>query len=258
MTTAFGSALKTWRGQRRMSQLELGLSANVSARHISFLETGRSRPSRSMVLQLCEELDVPLQGRNQLLTAAGLAPAYSDNQLSDDELAPARQAMEWILERHNPFPALALDRHWTIIRWNQTAAALMSGLGLTEGDSLLSSFLENEAIANAIDNLDEVASHLLGRLRTESAHLGGDPVLDEAARAIELRIPPRSKTMSGMLPPFVPTRYRMGNQVFSLLSTFSQFGTAEHIALSELKIEMMFPADEATRAVLLAMGQEFA
>ncbi|MEM7427701.1 MAG: helix-turn-helix domain-containing protein [Pseudomonadota bacterium] len=254
MTTAFGTALKTWRGQRRMSQMELGLSANVSARHISFLETGRARPSRSMVLQLCEELDVPRQARNRLLTSAGLAPAYSDKALSDEDLKPARAAVDWILERHDPFPALALDRHWTIIKMNRSSTLLMSGLGLKEGDSLLAAVAEKPQVIEAIENFDEVAEHLVTRLRTESAHLGGDAVLDAAAERLAALAPSGTRASEGVLPPFVPTRYRAGSQVFSFFSTFSQFGTAEDIALSELKIEMMFPADEETRALLFALG----
>ena len=253
MTTAFGSELKSWRTARRISQLDLGLSANVSARHISFLETGRSRPSRSMVLALCEELQVPRGARNQLLTAAGLAPAYGARDLAEDDMAPVRAAMEWMLERHDPYPAFTLARHWTVQRMNRTASTLMAGLGLGPGQSLVGALAGNGDFRGAIENLDQVIAHAIARLRTEIAHLAGDPVLEEALqRLIDLDVagPPPD----GLLPAFVPTRFRAGGLVLSLFSTLGQFGAAEDVALSEMKIEMMFPADEATRQVLLAMG----
>lgn len=253
MNTAFGAALKDWRSQRRMSQLDLGLGANVSARHISFLETGRSRPSRSMVLHLCDELDVPRQARNHLLASAGLAPAYGNRDLSEDDMKPIRLAVDWMLERHEPFPAMALDRHWNLVKMNRIAGLLMTGMNIKEGDSLLTALADSENIRDAIVNLDEVLEHTIARLRTESAHLGGDPVLDAACEKLAATMPTNRVPTSGVLPAFIPATYRTGGQIFSFFSTFSQFGTAEDIALSELKIELMFPANEETRTVLMAM-----
>ncbi|MEP0944480.1 MAG: helix-turn-helix transcriptional regulator [Rhizobiaceae bacterium] len=256
MNTEFGSTLKQWRQQRRMSQLELGLSANVSARHISFLETGRSRPSRGMVLQLCEELAVPLPARNQLLTAAGLAPAYQKRSLDTADMQPAREALSWMMQRHDPFPAIAMDRHWHILQLNEAATRLLSGMGLGEGDSLLEAFLSSPEIQQSVENLSEVAFHVRARLQTESAHLGGDPVLSDAAERLTALIDDDPTANQGVLPAFVPTTYAFGGMSLSFFSTFSQFGTAEDIALAEIKIEMMFPADDATRDVLMAMGNQ--
>ena len=255
MPGEFGSSLKQWRQQRRMSQLELGLCANVSARHISFLETGRSRPSRGMVLQLCEELAVPLPARNQLLTAAGLAPAYQKRELDDLDMQPAEAAMSWIMERHDPFPAIAMDRHWHVLQFDLSAARLLSGMGLDVGDSLLEAFLTSPLIQQSVENLSEVALHTRMRLRTESAHLGGDPVLNDAAERLASLIDEAPGEATGILPAFVPTTYSFGGMSMSFFSTFTQFGTAEDIALSEIKIEMMFPADDATRDTLMAMAQ---
>lgn len=249
----FGSALKTWRNQRRMSQLDLGLSANVSARHISFLETGRSRPSRAMVIRLCEELEVPRPARNEMLTSAGMSPAYAARDLSEAEMAPVRAAVDWMLERHAPFPAIALDRAWTVVRMNAPADALLSGMGVHEGESVITALAENEALRAAIENIDEVARHAIARLRTENAHLGADPVLIAAIEALTARHPESVERDQGLLPAFAPTRYVMGNVKFSFFSTYAQFGAAEDIALSELKIEMMFPADDETRDRLIAM-----
>lgn len=255
MDTSFGAVLKEWRGQRRMSQLDLGLSSNVSARHISFLETGHAKPSRSMVLQLCETLEMPRSARNSLLNAAGYAPAYRSRDLDAADMDHVRAAVEWTLERHNPYPAMALDRHWTIVKANQAAQFLLAGAGVSEGDSLLAALTDSERFASVIENWIEVAQHMVVRLRTESAHLGGDPVLDEAANALIGALSTTSHPPSTQpLPAIIPARYRAGDKVFSFFSTLAQFGTAEDIALAELKIEMMFPADEETRHALLALA----
>ncbi|MEM7269330.1 MAG: helix-turn-helix domain-containing protein [Pseudomonadota bacterium] len=251
----FGDNLKHWRGERRMSQLDLGLSANVSARHISFLETGRAAPSRAMVMQLCEELAVPHANRNQMLVAAGLAPAYTERGLSEEEMTPVREAIDWLLKKHDPYPAMALDRHWTVVQLNRSAGLLLAGLGLGPGDSLLESFTKNEAVRSSIENLDEVLSHICARIRTEIAHFGGDDVLEDGLATLSALLPGTHSLPEGLRPAFIPTRYRMGGMSFAFFSTFSQFGGVEDIALSELKIEMMFPADEATKTALNAIGE---
>lgn len=257
MNSKFGLVLKQWRQLRRMSQLDLGLSANVSARHISFLETGRSRPSRSMVLILCEELDIPLPARNQLLTAAGLAPAYENRGLAADEMKPAEAAVGWMLERHDPFPAMAMDRHWTLLQLNRSGQRLLSSFGLGQGDSLLDAFLDSPQLQSSLLNLSEVALHIRARLRTESAYQGGDHVLDAAADRLSGLISDEQTILQygteGTLPAFVPTTYSFAGMKLSLFSTMTQFGTAEDIALSELKIEMLFPADDETRNILMAL-----
>lgn len=254
METDFGSALKDWRSRRRMSQLDLGLTANVSARHISFLETGRAQPSRSMVIQLCETLDIPRIDRNTLLNVAGFAPSYSRRELDDADMAHVRAAVDWTLERHDPFPAMAVDRHWTLIRCNKTAIRLMTPMGACEGDSLLDLMTDSNRMSVFIENWPEVARHMIQRFRTESAHLGGDPVLDQAASKLAEEFEPEDG--NGVLPAVVPTRYSAGGMTLSFFSTIAQFGTAEDIALAELKIEMMFPADDATREMLLTMGDK--
>ncbi len=256
MENSFGATLKEWRGRRRMSQLDLGLSANVSARHISFLETGRSKPSRSMVRLLCDSLDLPLNARNAFLTSAGFAPAYRRRDLKDDDMAHVRAAVDWMLERHDPYPALALDRHWRVVRLNRSATMLLRGAGLREGDSLLEAMLDRNRLANALDNWSEVVEHTMVRLRTESAHLGGDPVLDAAIETLSADPDLGAPADDATLPAVVPARYRAGDMVLSLFSTIAQFGSAEDIALAELKIELMFPADEPTRMVLAAMAQQ--
>lgn len=255
MHNSFGEALRSWRGQRRMSQLDLGLTANVSARHISFLETGRARPSQSMAMQLCETLEVPHSARNAFLGAAGFAPAYRRRELNDDDMAHVRAAVDWTLTRHDPFPAFALDKHWRVVKANASASVLLSGIGLGDGDSLLDAMLDKELMSAALENWQEVLQHMTVRLRTESAHLGGDAVLDKAVEQLTLMTGSGSHGVTGTLPAVIPARYRAGTGTLSFFSTLAQFGTPEDIAVAELKIEMMFPADDATRDALLAMQQ---
>lgn len=252
MQNAFGETLKDWRNQRRMSQLDLGLTASVSARHISFLETGRSKPSRTMVLHLCETLELPRNARNTILTAAGFAPVYRQRNLDEDEMVHVREAVDWTLERHDPFPAFALDRHWAIVKANRAAMAILASTGLSEGDSLLQFLTDKAKMVALLENWEEVMQHMIVRLRTESAHLGGDPVLEEAIENLSRKLRPSLRRSTDVLPAVVPARYRAGDVTLSFFSTIAQFGTAEDIALAELKIELMFPADEATRALLLA------
>ncbi len=234
-----------------MSQLDLGLAANVSARHISFLETGRARPSRAMVLALSETLGVPRAKRNALLTAAGFAQAYSARSLDADEMQPVRAAMDWMLARHAPFPALAFDRHWRIVRMNAVSTALLAAMQLGEGDSLIDAFIHGGPFADALENRDEVVRHMVMRLRTESAHLGGDAVLDAAVAQLVETLGEDTESAAGTMPAVIPARYRSDGVVLSFFSTISQFGSTEDIALADLKIELMFPADELTRSALL-------
>lgn len=242
----FGPVLKEWRTTRRMSQMDLALSAGVSARHLSFLETGRARPSRGMVLRLCDELSVPNAGRNQLLTAAGMAPAYASRSPEAEDLKPLKEAVAWMLDNHAPYPAMALNRHWQLEAMNGPAAMMLSASGLQLGDSLIGALVHNEALRGALDNLEEVERHTLARLKTELTHFGRDPVIERAVEALQARV----SRDDAVLPAVIPARYRMGDQVLSFFSTIAQFGTTGDLAMSELKVELMFPADDATRLAL--------
>lgn len=207
-----------------------------------------------MVLQLCEVLDTPRATRNSLLNAAGFAPAYRSRQLDDADMAQVRAAVDWTLLRHDPYPALALDRHWRLVKTNRSAQMLLAAVGLGVGDSLLAVMTDGEKMMALFENWREVAQHLLTRLRTESTHLGGDALLDQAAGQMTEMLGGDLRDSAGVLPAVVATRYRAGEGCLSFFSTIAQFGTAEDIALAELKIEMMFPADEATRLSLLELA----
>jgi transcriptional regulator with XRE-family HTH domain len=248
----FPDQLRRWRGARRVSQLELALRADVSARHVAFLERGRARPSRSMVLRLAAALDVPLSERNGLLGAAGFAPAYRARPRGDGALDLPEAALAWMLDRHAPYPGLALDRHWRIVRLNDPAARLLAAAGIGEGDSLLEATAGGGALRSFIANWPEVALYLSARLRTEIDHYGGDPVLSAYREEIAAEaLDPPSSPASAIL----PIVYDLDGQLFAFFSTIAHFGGAGDIALDDLRIELMFPADEATASMLRGWGE---
>lgn len=252
-TATFGAVLKEWRHHRRMSQLDLSNRADVSARHISFLESGRSKPSRTMAVHLAEALEIPRGERNRLLTAAGFAPMWQARDIDGDELKPVNDAISWTLERHDPLPAVVLDRHWKVVRQNRSSAAIFGALGI-EGDIdfLDEMTSEDGRMRRLIDNWPAVGRFLLARLRTESSAVGGDPVLDAAIE--QMAVDPELATADQPLPPMVNVDLRLGDTCLSLFSTIAQFGTAEDLTLAELRIELFFPADEPTRQFLVDLG----
>jgi transcriptional regulator with XRE-family HTH domain len=248
----FGAMLKHWRSQRRLSQLDLGHIANVSARHIAFIETGRSKPTRAMVLTLADALEVPRAARNDLLNAAGFASVYRSSSLTDTDIVAVRAAIDWSLARHEPYPALALDRHWLLVGANATAAELLGQVGVAVGSSLLDALAPGSQLQQAIENWPTTARYLAMRLKTESRHLGGDPILDTAVSRLAVDAHGSIGAAAERLPPFATTDLKIGAHTLSFISTIAQFGTAEDIAIADLRIELMFPADEATRSLLLA------
>ncbi|UWS78167.1 helix-turn-helix transcriptional regulator [Phaeobacter sp. G2] len=251
--SGFGDMLKEWRGLRRISQLDLALSAQVSARHLCFLETGRARASRDMALRLAQELQMPLAARNQLLHAAGFSPAFGGGTLNDADRAPLAQAVDWMLERHAPFPAIAIDHHWVLKAMNPPAAALLTSAQLQLGDSLIDALTTNEALRGALVNLEEVEALTLMRLRSELAHLGKAPVLQQAVQRLQRRVAAHSRPVSEEMPAVIPTHYRFNGLDLKLFSTLTQFTSTGDLAMSELRLEMMFPADSATKQALLAL-----
>ena len=247
-----------------MSQLDLACEADISARHLSFVETGRSQPSRDMVLHLAERLDVPLRERNVLLVAAGYAPVFAERSLTDPALQAARNAVDLILKGHEPYPALAVDRHWTLVAANEAVARLLAGTPpalLQPPVNVLRLSLHPEGLAPRIVNLAEWRGHLLARLRRQ-IDVSADPILVELMT--ELRSYPVSKTAgkgastsdqdyAGVV---VPLRLVMKNRVLSFFSTTAVFGTPVDITLSELALESFFPADAATVEALRSFADE--
>lgn len=256
MQQAFGTVLKDWRGRRRMSQLALGLEADVSARHISFLESGRSKPSRDMVMHLSDVLEVPREASNAMLVAAGFAPAYAARERDADELQPLMQAIDWTIERHEPYPAFVIDKHWVLKRMNGPAQMLFGGAGLSVEQSLLEALVTNATLRSAIEDVTNMLVHLRARLRTEISHLGGDAVLEHWVQRIEA-LPEYDRQIGyadRVMPAVIPARYRAGEVTLSLFSTIAQFGTAEDLTLADLRIELLFPADDATKSFFHALA----
>ena len=249
MQTDFGKHLRQWRNTRRMSQLDLALTANVSARHISFLETGRARPSNQMVIQLANTLDIPRGSRNQMLSAAGFANLYRGRSVGDADLAQVRAALDRMITSHDPLPAFVLDRHWHVVSANQGFSGIAAQIDLGVGDSLLDTILNMNSPEQLVVNWPEFASHLHARLRTESAHLGGDLTLDQAADQLAARAEVAAFRHTGIMPAVIPTRLRQGDQVLTFFSTIAQIGSTEDIILADLRIEMLFPADDQTAAL---------
>lgn len=249
----FGAILKEWRAIRRMSQLDLALTAEVSSRHISFLETGRARASRDMVLRLGEGLQMPLGVRNQFLLAAGLAPAFGEDNMDESQRAPLLQAVDWMLQRHAPYPAMALDHRWRLSAMNAPARGLLQVTGIELGDSLVEALCDNDVLRAALVNLEEIEALTLMRLRTELAQWGTDELLERVISKLQQRVALHSAPRSEDLPAVIPTTYRLGGQELRLFSTLSHFASTGDVAMSELRVEMMFPADEASRLALTAM-----
>ena len=246
---SFPQSLKSWRQTRRLSQLDLALEAEVSARHISFLETGRAKPSRDMIGRLGAAMQLPLDAQNQLLNHAGFAARYPVRQWEDAEMAPIKEAIAYTLESHAPYPAIAVDRLWNIVRMNDPAKMLYAQFGMQEGDSVLDLLLSPDLPA-IIENWPAVAHHSARRLRTESAAQGGIPEFEKVAAELS-KVPPSG---GHTLEPVLPTILNNGEMRLSLFATIAQLGTPEDVTLDALKIELFFPADEPTAQLLRAMA----
>jgi transcriptional regulator with XRE-family HTH domain len=253
-----GDLLREWRQRRRMSQLDLALEADISTRHLSFLETGRSLPSRDMVLHLAEQLDVPLRERNVLLVAAGFAPVFAERTLEDPALQTARKAVDLVLAGHEPYPALAVDSHWTLVTANGAVARLIGSADpslLQPPVNVLRLSLHPQGLAPRIANLPEWRAHLLARLHRQ-IEVSADPVLAELMRELAAYpVPSGSKQArpagdheyAGVV---VPVQFETETGTLSFFSTTTVFGTPLDITLSELALESFFPADAATADAL--------
>lgn len=241
-------ALKDWRRRRGYSQERLGFEANVSARHIAFIETGRSRPSREMVVRLSDALNVPRTDRNIMLEAAGFAPLYKARDLADADMKIISESLDFLLTRFEPYPAFVINRHWRLMKLNRVAQFMFAEAGVMAGDCLLDALLAPNGLRQAIINWDETARYFAQRLRTESRYLGGDDVLLKAAEALSSQagyLEPAS-----VLPAVIHTRYRTRGHELSFYSTIAQLGSAEDIALADLRIELLFPGNDKTRSFL--------
>src|SRR4051795_6417382 len=243
-----GDHLREWRQRRHLSQLGLAGDAEISARHLSFVETGRAAPSREMVLKLAERLDVPLRERNVLLVAAGFAPAVPQRSLDDPELKSARAAIDLVLKAHEPNPALAVDRHWNLVSANRMVLPLLEGIPqrlLGQPLNVLRLSFHPEALASRTVNLGEWCAHLLERLHRQ-CEATADPELIKLYRDLKACPVPARPGPLGADAVAIPFKMRLGDDVLSFISTTMIFGTPVDITLSELALETFFPADERT------------
>jgi transcriptional regulator with XRE-family HTH domain len=259
-----GELLRDWRQRRRMSQLLLAAEADISTRHLSFVESGRALPSREMVMHLAERLDVPLRARNMLLVAAGYAPLFRERPLTDPQLTAAREAVELVLKGHEPYPALAIDRHWTIVTANRALAPLLGAASealLAPPVNALRLSLHPDGIASSIVNWHAWRAHVLARLQRQI-----DVSADETLAALRDELAgyptppgaesPEADSNATLNQIAVPLRLRTPLGVLSFFSTTTVFGTPVDVTLSELAIEAFFPADPQTAAALRAYAED--
>ena len=253
-----GVMLRDWRTRRRLSQLDLALEAGISTRHLSFVETGRAKPSPEMVMTLAERLEVPLRERNHLLLAAGYAPRYAARSLDEPEMAPIRDALGHVLAGHEPYPALAVDHHWNLVSSNGSLGMLIDGVApelLAPPANTMRIALHPDGMAPYITNLGEYRAHLLHKVQ-RAVVVSGDPFLGELLAELRgypgvpgsdnvAHLPSRAEdVMVGLR-----VMMRDGREL-SFFSTLTTFGTAVDITVAELSIEAFFPADEATARAL--------
>jgi transcriptional regulator with XRE-family HTH domain len=252
----FGELLRQWRHRRSVSQLELSLEADVSTRHLSFVETGRSHPSREIIVRLAESLQVPLRERNALLLAAGYAPLYAERPLQSSEMGPVREALERFLRAHEPYPAVVVDRRHNLVSANDALSAITAGCAphlLEPPANAVRVALHPEGMAPRTVNLGQWSAHLLARVRREAAATGDRELeaLYEEARAypgVSTEPPPGERAEADIAVPLV---LREGEQTLSFISTIATFGTAVDVTLSELSIEAFYPANAQTAMRML-------
>jgi transcriptional regulator with XRE-family HTH domain len=257
---AIGDLVRTWRQRRRRSQLDLACDGEISTRHLSFIETGRAAPSREMLLRLAEALDVPLRERNLMLLSAGYAPQFAERPLDDPALDAARDAVRLVLRGHEPYPAVAVDRHWTLVAANAALGPLIEGIDpslLAPPVNVLRIGLHPLGLAPRIANLPEWRDHLLGRLRRQVAHTGDavlrallDELVEYPATNAHSATHPGARDYAGVV---VPLELVTPSGRLAFFGTITVFGTPLDVTLSELAVEAFFPADAATSDRLRAL-----
>lgn len=251
----FGRQLQHFRRQRGMSQLALASAADVSARHVSFVESGRARPSRQMVLRLAETLDMPLRAQNELLHLAGFAPVFPERRLDEPALAGVRSIIDKMLRQHEPYPAFVLDRYWNIVQSNEAAAQLFTALMPEAAANAVEMFLGPGPFREVVENWQEVAWVTLTRLRREVSLAGGDDRLRALlARAEDLAADLEPSGSVETDAPTVMARLRLGGHTVNTISTIASFNAARDVTLDELHVELIYPADDAADAFFRSLA----
>ncbi|USG62876.1 helix-turn-helix transcriptional regulator [Sneathiella marina] len=258
----FGQLLKQWRQIQGFSQLDLALAANSSARHVSFIETGRSRPSREMVLRLAEVMDLPLRERNRLLNASGYTGAYAETALDDDGLSQVRRALDHILRQQEPYPAVVMNRCFDVLMINHAGAKMMNMLGLRLGGeagppNLLRLTLHGDGLRGVIKDWDRVARHMIERAHRQVRGAGEtDPLKKLIAEVLAYPDIPDDWKLENPADdalPILPLAFELGGHTLSWITTIASFGTPQDVTAEEIMVECMFPADGETEAAVLAL-----
>ena len=251
-TVAVGSLLRDWRMRRHLSQLDLALDTGISARHLSFVETGRSNASSELLLRLADQLEMPLRDRNKLLLAAGYAPRFQQRELDAPELKPVRDAIGHVLAGHEPYPALAVDRHWNLIASNAALGLLLEDVApelLQPPVNCMRLALHPQGLAPRIRNLAQWRGHLLERLHREVA-LHGDPLVEQLLEEVSAYPGPALDLGAEGGEIMVALELESSLGLLRLFGTVATFGTAVDITVAELSVEAFFPADAATAELL--------
>lgn len=249
--------MRYWRGARKWSQLDLAAEAEISSRHLSFLETGRAQPSRDMVLRLAEVLDVPLRERNPLLAAAGFAPMYRETDLGSPQMAAVRKSIEFLLEHHNPYPAVLVDRHWNLKLQNRAATVALAHFVDVVAPPI-NVMRAMFGMRPFITNWDEIAPVMIQRLHREALAAGdarSRALLDEILRMDGIPAEWRVPDLDHEPPVIVPLCLRRGELELRLFSAVTTLGTPVDITLQELRLETFFPADDATDETLRELAK---
>lgn len=262
----FGPMLRAWRRRRGASQLSLALQSGVSQRHVSFLESGRARPSREMVVQLSTALDVPLRQRNAMLLAAGFAPAYRESNLAAPELTPVRQAIDRMLKQQEPYPAVVIDRLWNLLDANEAANAFT--VFLSEGPppppppgkqpNLLRNLLDPKGLRPKLANWEEVARYLVSTTYAEILADGGEPkalaFIEEVMAYPDVPASFRKLRFEDRPPPVLTLDFIVGGKSLSVFTTIATLGTPQDVTLQEVRIECFFPADDRSDALFRSLA----
>lgn len=248
-TSNYADLLRNWRQRRRFSQLAFSNIVEVSSRHISFLETGRAKPSREMVIKLATALEMPKAETNRALFLAGYSAEFSNRPADDVDLAPLHWAVEHMLQNHMPYPAVTMDRMWNIKGANPAAVQLLGEAGLATHHNLLDALCSQNREQSMIENWDEVLSLLIIRLRAEGQARGPDQPFDDLVEKLSRHCQRNAlQKPSDSLSAVIPTRLKLGEKVISIFSTIATFGSVQDVAMDELRIELMFPLDESSKA----------
>lgn len=250
-TGGFPATLRAWRLARGLSQFELAETVGVSTRHLSFLETGRARPSRDMALALAEGLMAPRAARNAMLLQAGYAPHYPATPLEAEALAPLRAILAEMMARHAPYPAMLCDRHWTIQDANAPARALLAGLNQGGAETnVIRMMTDSPAAPELIVNYGEALAEMYSRIRLEALEAGRDPVLEDLLDRLAARQKDHPPPDGMGRRPLAPLILRSPAGELRFLTTIAHFGTSEDVTVRDLRLELLFPMDEATRTAM--------